>query len=860
MHSTKLDSLLAALRQRDTFGLYLCLLDFTRGASLDDHAFCRVVQSIPPTTFSEILRNFDPFHISAHVDSAPDVPISWGAAIHSPLGDLINKWGIKVLYVRILNRLRLLQRARQLPQPNGSPAQIPLLRDYLVLLRCAGATSNIRAVKSIWWELASHGYRDWRHAELYAEFIKARYLTEALYANNDMSRFRQRPLDLHRSAVKLNKDVIRKLNRLNASLTRRHSHRFGQNVNEPFFAEPLTRMLRKRKPLKKLQRRAILRRMLPGDESLTCAILKANGRQGRVYASNVLMRLWGINITSFQTELGKRVVSGGHDFPLGSALAPTEALLDAVVHCYGNMGEVLLAQALVDYISRRWDIVVPNTVWSALLEYARIYSTDPAQKEWRMTQFHQKHVTPQTVVDIWKFSTQAPHRFQPGMRDYFTLVKSMMGPQAPLDQVLAAMRQLTPLYRRTTRLSQVAWAELTLTTQQGVSNSAAYRRYRVVQSRKHYMWYSFHYIARQIFNKLSPLRIDSADAVRHIPDLVAELEPFLRTNIRYRIATGIVDLRLDLKQQRTVDAQQTVEEPRPLFLRTLDKYQPDRRAWGKKSPDSDWTIMKDIPDTRVSSAVLGDYMKTMGIDQTQQRNDTSLRMDKNTIEELEEDEEDDDAQDYMDAEHGEEAQTDFGECINKQVVGDLDEIGDWDEMDERVVTRPLRPAKYVQGAFHESRNPAYKPPVAEELENSPKRARSLSADQFADAFAGGISSQRGDDRSYATTDSKNWKKETVPNGLTFTNRQSKRQQIVDRPAYALRPRYSAPPGEPSLSAMREDGEEFTGYHDDPLKVHFAAHRIIRGLVHAPGIPVSLGGPGLSLTKQQLLGQMLDLRM
>lgn len=858
MHKTKLNSLLAALRQCDTFGLYLCLLDFTRGASLDDHSFCQVAQSIPPTTFSEILRNFDPFHISTHVDSAPGVPISWGAAIHSPLGDLINKWGIKVLYVRILNRLRLLQRARQLPKPSGLPTQIPLLRDYLVLLRCAGATSNIRAVKSIWWELVTQGYGDWRHAELYAEFIKARYLTEALYANNDLSRFRQRPLDLHRSAVKLSKDVIRKLKRLNASLTRRHSHRFGQNVNEPYFAEPLTRLLRKRKPLQRLQRRAVMRRMIPGDELLLCAILKANGRQGRVYASNVLMRFWGINITSFQTELGRRKISGGHDYPLGSALAPTEALLDAVVHCYGNMGEVLLAQALVDHISRRWDMVVPNTVWSALLEYARIYSTDPAQKEWRITQFHKKHITPQTVVDIWKFSTQAPHKFQPGTRDYFTLVKSMMGPQAPLDQILAAMRQLTPLYRRTTRLSQVAWAELILTTQQGVSNSAAYRRYRVVQSRKHYMWYSVHYIARQIFNKLSPLRVDSADAVRHIPDLVAELEPFLRTSIKYRIATGVVDLRLDLKQQRIVEAQQTVEEPHPLYLGIIDKSQPNRRAWGKKSADSDWTIMKDIPNMGVSSAVLGDYMETMGISQSQQREDTSLGRDKNMVEELEEDEEDD-AQDYMDAEH-EEAQPDLGERINKQVAGDLDATGDWGEMDERVVTRPLRPAKYVQDAFYESRNPAYKPPVAEKLKKSTERTRALSADQFADAFAGASSSHWGHDRSSAAPYGKDWDQETISNALTFTNRQSKRQQIVDRPAYALRPRYSAPPGEPSLSAMRDDGEEFTGYHNDPLKAHFAAHRIIRELVHAPGSPISLGGPGLSLTKKQLLGQMLDLRM
>lgn len=857
---TKLNSLLAALRRCDTFNLYLCLLDFTRGASLDNPSFCQVVQAIPPTTFSEILRNFDPFHISNHVDSAPDVPISWGAAIHSPLGELINKWGIKVLYVRVLNRLRLLQLARQLPQPNGSPSPTPLLRDYVVLLRCAGAISDIKVVKTIWWELEAHGYGNWRHAELYAEFIKARFLTEALYANHDLSRFRPRPLDLHRSVGKYSPNVVRKLKRLNASVIRQHPHRFGQNVNEPFFAEPLTRLLRKRKPLDRLQHRAIIRRMIPGDESLVCAILKANGRQGRVYASNVLMRLWGINITSFQTELGSRKISGGHDYPLGSALGPTEALLDAVVHCYGNMGEVLLAKQLIDFISRRWDIVVPNKVWSALLEYARIYSTDSAQKEWRMTRFHKKHITPQAVIDIWEFSTQAPHRFQPGMRDYFTIVKSMMRPQAPLDQISAAIRQLTPLYRRTTRLSQLAWAELILTTQQGVSNSAAYRRYRVLQAQRHYMWYSFHYIARQILKKLSPMRIDSANAVRHIPDLVAELEPFLRTTIQYRIATGVVDLRLDLRQQRTIETQQTLEKPHPLAFKPVDKDLSRGRSRGNVSVDLSWNTMKDIPDSAVSSAVLGDYMKALGISNSQRSIDTPLGRNKNTVEEVEEDEEEDDALEYTGFAYKEESQPDLGGPIDKHMADAPNEIVKLEKLDGRTVIRPPRPTEYVQDAFLESRNPAYKPPVAEELTEAPG---ALSADRFADAFADVVSSRprhRDADNSSEGGYSQDWDKDTAPYSPKFANRQSKRQQIVDRPSYALRPRYSAPPGEPSLSAMREDGEEFTGFHDDPLKVHFAAHRVIREMVHVPGVPVSLGEPGFTLTKQQVMGPLLDLRM
>lgn len=829
----------------------MCLLDFTRGASLNNQPFCHAVQAIPPTTFSEILRNFDPFHISTHVDSAPGIPISWGAALHSPLGDLINKWGVKVLYVRILHRLRLLQRARQLPQADGSPSQIrPLLRDYLVLLRCAGATSDIGIAKAIWWELVSDGYGDWRHAELYAEFIKARYLTEALYANNDLSRFRLRPLDLHRSIGPLKRGVVRELGRLNASLIDRHSHRFGQNVNEYYFAEPLTRLLRKRKPLKRIERRAIIRRMIPGDELLLCAILKANGRHGRTYASNVLMRFWGIDISNFKRELGNRKISGGHDFPTGSALAPTEALLDAVVHCYGNMGEVLLAKALVDFISRRWGIAVPDKVWSDLLAFARIYSTDPAQREWRIAQFKNKLITPDMVLDIWGSSTQAPHNFQPGTQDYHNLVKSMIGPQRPLNQTLDAIRQLTPLYKRTVQQLEAAWAKLILTTQQGVSNHVAYQRYRVLQSSKHYMWYCFHYTANQVLKKLNPLRVDSADATRHIPDMVAELEPFLRTSIRYHIATGIVELRLDFRQLRTMEAEQTLHKPDPISLKPKDEDWATKRVRRDETVDIDPTAFEHLPNGAGLSAALRDYMEMTGI---KQGNALQLERDEHMFEE----EEEDAGQENVHVEHPEVTQPTLGKRIDKQSASDPDEMGDWEDSDKCAAVRTLRSERYSQDLFDESRSPAYKSSSVEELKGTPKRDRIPSEDPFADTS---LSRFRGSgSNSSAAQHSRDLDQDTAPEALTLITRRSKAQQLVERPAYMWRPRYSAPSGESSLSTLREDGEEFTGFHDDPLKAHFAAHRIIRGIVHTPGVPVRLSRPGVSMTKGQMMDHMLEVR-
>lgn len=833
-YRTRLDSLLAALRQCDTLKLYFCLLEFTRGASLHNQSFCQVVQTIPPTTFSEILRHFDPFRISSHVDSAPGIAISWGAALYSPLGDLINKWGVKILYVRILNRLRLLQRARRgLPRIDGSPSQsLPLLRDYLVLLRCAGATSDIRVAKTVWWELLADGYGDWKHAELFAEFIKARYLTEALYANNDLSRFRLRPLDMHRSSIKLGSNAVRRLSRLDASLIDVHSHRFGHNVNEYYFAEPLTRMLRKRKPLMRIERRALLRRMIPGDESILCAILKANGRHGRLYASNVLMRFWGINISIHRSALGNREISGGHDFSLGSAMAPTEALLDAVVHCYGNMGEVLLGKALVDFISRRWGIAVPDKVWSDLLGFARVQSTVPAIREWRLAQLPRKVLSPDAVLDLWHLCTQEPHNFKPSMKDYYSLLKSLIGPQRPLDQVLEAIRQVRPLYDRAAQQVETAWAELILTTQQNVPNHAAYRRYRVLQSSKHHMWYCFHYTARQVFNKLSPTRVDSPDAVRHIPDLVAEMEPFLRATTRYRIATGIVDLRLDHIHVRTVMAQQTLHHPghRPGPLSRSPKvreWSTDRTS--RDQPlDMEQAALEELPNEVGSHAALRDYQEMID---NEQGNERQLENDEHKVDE---EEEEDAGQESLYAAHEKKTQH------------------------ERVVSRTRKPERRVQDAFDESRNPAYEPPVADDLGTASKLESVLSEDAFADAFS--FHHQDNVENLSALQYTNDWDKDDpMRNAVALANRRLKAKQLVERPAYKFRPRYGAPPGEPSLSALRQDGQEFTGFHDDPLKAHFAAHRIVRGIIHSPGAPVNLGGPGVSMDKVQFVEDLLDKR-
>lgn len=759
-YMTALDSLLVALRKGEILKLYFCLLDLTRGASEHDPDFCKVVQSISATTFSEILRCFDPVNISNHVDSAPGLAISYGAARFTPLGELVNKWGVKTLYVQIFNRLRLVQRARRLTIDHRFR---PLLNDYAVLLRCAGAISDIGAAKSIWIEMKLDGFASWNHGH-YTDFLKTRYLTERLYTNNDLARLRLRPLDMHRSSTHLSAEIVRRLKHLTANLIHIRPHRFGQNVNSLYFAEPLSRISRKRKPLRKLERKLVMRSLIPGDEQLVCAVLKANGRVGRAQDSMKLLRsCWNIQIVK-NKELGIYEISEGVDFPPGSARSPTEALLDAVVTCFGNMGEIDLALKLVDFISRRYGIPIPDGVWSDLLDFARIMQTKSAATEWRIAGLFTKIARADATLNIWKICTQEPHNFKPDMRDYYNLTKSLIGPHRSLNKPLEALRHIKPLYEEAARDMQDAWLELVLTTRQGVPNHAAYHNYRVAQSRKSYMWYCIHYTTTQMLKCVSPSRIDDNNAVRHIPNIIGEFGAFMRPDIEYLVATGKVTLHNDSSRHKTREIIQLVDQPRPLS---------ERPPYVETTRDEKGASEDQEDDDELASLFTA-----------QERHD--------------EDE----------AFHREESRSlDKTAIIGRGGIENQDKILDEEELNHHLID------KLLNGALEESRT--YKRPQMTGAREADGSDETSSSD-------------------FAPHLNNDWNER----GARVVTR-SDVLQVVDRPAYQFRPRYSSPNDEPTLKALWEDGKEFTGYHDDARKARFAAHRVLRSTLRDAALPADL---------------------
>lgn len=550
-HDNGVKALLAALRQNDTVRLYFCLMDLTRGVNLLDRDFSAAVSCIPVTTFSEIIHAFDPLTISRELDSASGLRISYGAAIHTPLGDLLNKWGVKVLYVQILNRLILMYRARKRESRLTNSALVrPTPNDYRILIRCAAATSDIVLAKSFYRQLTSMGYGNWIHSDLYTDFVKAWYLTESLYTRHDFAAVRLRPVDMH---LDLPRRIIRRLQGIELKMLKtQYQGRFGQMVRKFYYAESARKILKLRKPLDGLMSKALPPDDLANvDEHLICAFIKAKGRHGGLDSiKHLLMQCWGITVRQQRKEDGTVVYSigGGYtDIPRESCIAPTAALLDAIVHGYGNSGEAQLAGDLIQYISQLYGIPIPDQVWSDLLCYARIHRARPANREWLMARLPHKITHKDYVYQLWQTATQEPYNFNPRLEDYLELLKEQVGRDKAAvfrDWNLELIRQVKTLYGMLTQQLQNAWADLMHTTRQGVPNHAAYRRYRNLLSRKHYAWHTFQYITQRILKHVVPLEVDDPRAVRIIPDLILELEQFQRSRVEYRIATGFVSLKL----------------------------------------------------------------------------------------------------------------------------------------------------------------------------------------------------------------------------------------------------------------------------------------------------------------------------
>ncbi|KAL1891953.1 hypothetical protein Sste5346_007297 [Sporothrix stenoceras] len=550
----RLDFVLQTLRAKDSNSLFNWLtnpvvaLNHADGQKYVDEdqvqrerqSRTEVIARLPPVTFAEALRMLDPYVVSKNVDALADIAVSPSMAQLTPLGSAVNVYGTRIIYARLLHTLLYIWDLRT--EALGASGNL-LLNDFIVLLRAAGAASDMVRAKLIWKKMVPHGYTMMRHSQLYGEFLRARFLTERLYTQHDPVRMRVQAVNMHRQKKILHNSRLYHLERMRIRAERGVLHRFGQNINMPDRSEHLTRVLRSRKTLTKVYTKACISGQ-GHDERVQAAGIIALGRNSSLFMlQDLLLKRYGVKTRRIKGTRGHTVV-GSRELPSESPLYPSATLLDAVVQTYCCNNMVPLALQTVTHFSQEYNIKIPDRTWYDLLNWAYALSSPRIDREFEIAGYPQRTTSRGMVKAIWGVMTSEPYNVKPGFEQYSIVIKSMLNNDSSILPALQLMRELKPHYQALLT-KQVEAMQVVAETRQlrhRDRGAANYRLQRII-AEKWRVWFYFHSWCLRILKKSAHAEPGGELIARLIPKVIDEFRPFVHRYTWYATPTGMVTLR-----------------------------------------------------------------------------------------------------------------------------------------------------------------------------------------------------------------------------------------------------------------------------------------------------------------------------
>ncbi|KAG5981904.1 hypothetical protein E4U55_002545 [Claviceps digitariae] len=545
---TELDKVLVAVQGQQPDQVYRAFRAWTRILGIGDEAAVRRAQELPGPSFSEILRSLDPLpplSDGKHIDIAHELNLTQGLAQFIHISQWVTRFGVRRRHRLVLRGMMTLLAVR-----SRSPLGLSTA-DHEVMLRCAGVAADYQASKTIWAKMAESGLQHYRTAKTWLEFVKARFMTEPIYYQFDRSRVAVMARDLYSNRNPLSMATLKRMDRMRLSINAMKRHPWNRRPD--VVDEDMRRLLRRKSDFRSYKSHWI-RNLYFGhdvDEELMCASIIAFARSSSLHAikSLVFNKFYGIHFDE-QSEPGNPRISGGHELPPSSRLRPTTRLLHAIVEALGSMSHILLAMKLLDFISQRYNIVIPPETWSNLLNWTYLCASKPFRPMRRLYEREHPSISirtttaPVDVRAIWNAMTSAPYNVTPTFHDYDVLIKTLLI-QRSLRQALAVIRNnIIPLHQRAQSDHELALFDEILQSDLGPSSPQATRRRIQAALHKDYIR---HHITSWL-NKLLKIASKNSGYRDHdftktvIPDLLLEFADFFPPQVRYRTAQGVVQL------------------------------------------------------------------------------------------------------------------------------------------------------------------------------------------------------------------------------------------------------------------------------------------------------------------------------
>lgn len=111
------------------------------------------------------------------------------------------------------------------------------------------------------------------------------------------------------------------------------------------------------------------------DAKTFSLLMTALSREGDIQAvKSVLNKVWDVDVDEIILSDGDENVSKPVYIRVDSPLYPTSNLLFVVAHIFGSNNNVPAALRIVDYISRRYNIPIDQRTWGELLDWAFVLS------------------------------------------------------------------------------------------------------------------------------------------------------------------------------------------------------------------------------------------------------------------------------------------------------------------------------------------------------------------------------------------------------------------------------------------------------------------------------------------------------
>ncbi|KAH7377589.1 mitochondrial ATPase expression-domain-containing protein, partial [Cadophora sp. MPI-SDFR-AT-0126] len=400
------NALFSALRTRDPHAVMKVMLDLTTVDRRDPS----LLISLPPSTFSEVLRCMDPKHFLDR---------------HSEIYKSIGPWTMRTLsldrHLRqedfyyfssvFLAQVKDIVDTRKLWWPLT-------LSDYKYLLKCACSVGHAQAAEEIW-DSMTQPYTEWTAdgTQIKREPLDPDLECYNLYLKVKCWRESTNPKQRHRLRVIAYNLVPRHWEKAPYELS---GHRAGPNHGV------------------KAQVSRVFRRMvlagIAGNEETFRLMMTALAREGDMLGVEaILKKVWSIDVRALMTGNEEELPPVTSYHP-SSPFYPSKHFLFTICHVYGINNNIPTALSLIDYISSQYSIPIPLEAWDELLEWTFVLSNKIIlRRKWRGKDGialdigrQVGELPPEAVSNLWQTMISEPYNVQPTMAMYNRYMSNLL--------------------------------------------------------------------------------------------------------------------------------------------------------------------------------------------------------------------------------------------------------------------------------------------------------------------------------------------------------------------------------------------------------------------------------------------------